>query len=347
MPEPSSPPTPGCVAAVTVTYGRRWKYLRRVIERLREDPWIGPIVVVDNAALDPVSQAVAEAGWAERVSVVEIGENAGSARGYKVGIREVLARPEVDFVFLLDDDNLPRPDALDRLMRVHRAKGSHPCHALLALRPDRSDFVRAARGERRIRVRENSFLGFHALEVPEKIRRKLLQHDWAGQPRDAPDRVCRVQYAPYGGLLLHRDLISRIGLPDEAFYLYSDDHEYSSRIEEHGGELWLCSGSIVDDIERSWHIGASKVHPLFDLDASEMRVYYSTRNRVYFEHTRFVVRPAIYAFNKWLYLLSTFGLSVARAGEVRRRARRLRFVIGSAARGARGELGRVMTWSEG
>ncbi len=72
----------------------------------------------------------------------------------------------------------------------------------------------------RINPRANSFHGFHVLDIPYKFWRRA---PW-GKPkvREGLPAAVLLQQAPYSGLLLHRDLVATIGLPNPDFALYWD-----------------------------------------------------------------------------------------------------------------------------
>ena len=331
----------GKVAVVTVTYGKRWHYLEMVISRLLQDKLIGPIVVVDNAAEVKIAERIESIGLSQRVRVVDMGENSGSAKGYRTGISTALDDSTVEFIYLLDDDNLPQADALNILLSLYNAKGNLPSNAFLSLRPDRNEFVRAAQGLMEVRVRRNSFMGFHLLAIPEKLVRHIkLRTKPISTLRKYSKPICQVQYAPYGGMLVARGLIEKIGLPDENYFLYSDDHEYSSRIDMAGGAIWLCADSVVDDLEKSWYIDKRKVHPLFEQNSSLFRIYYSVRNRVNLERSRFVDSSLVYSLNMLCYLLPVFLMSVLRDGAPISRMKRVCFLGRCISDGWTGKLGK-------
>jgi GT2 family glycosyltransferase len=109
----------------------------------------------------------------------------------------------------------------------------------------------------------------------------------------------KVPVAPYGGLFIDKKILTKIGYPDENFYLYADDHEWSYRITKNGGEIYLIFDSKIDDIELSWHVPKENKETTFSIisKANPFRVYYSIRNRVYFEINNLVNNRAIYWIN--------------------------------------------------
>ena len=110
-------------------------------------------------------------------------------------------------------------------------------------------------------------------------------------------------YVPYGGLLMHKSLVADIGYPDERFYLYVDDSEYSYRITQNGGTIWLIPECKVVDIDKSQGINYKK--RLFHsqlLDQWNFRNYYHLRNRIYFYSRVAVKNNFVFKLNKALYL---------------------------------------------
>jgi GT2 family glycosyltransferase len=292
------------VCVVTVTYGKRWKLLREVLTTvISHHPAISDIIVVDNGSDDDIPGLVSQLG-SDKIKVIRLKENTGSANGFKVGIEAAL-NTDAEFFWLLDDDNRPEQYCLVRLLRAYEALGEDPNNVLLSLRRDRKEYVEAVHEGFRVGIKANSFLGFHLKDVPQKIVRRLRKRRKTLGNYDLSN--CRyplisVGYAPYGGLLFHRSWVGEIGFPSEQFYVYSDDHEYTSRIIQHGGRIYLCAFSEVEDLEQSWHIKTARFHPLIDPSSNEVRLYYTTRNRVNLEITHYVKSHFIYRLNMLIYL---------------------------------------------
>lgn len=80
------------------------------------------ILVIDNAGCPPASRTLAEAGPVVPDADIEIRRldvNTGPAGGYAEGLARFLER-EVRWVWAMDDDVLPEPDCLDRLVAATR-----------------------------------------------------------------------------------------------------------------------------------------------------------------------------------------------------------------------------------
>ena len=103
-------------------------------------------------------------------------------------------------------------------------------------------------------------------------------------------------------MFFHKRLIDTIGYPNENFYLYADDHEWSYRITKSGGDIYLILDSLIEDIDTSWNISKNRKKS-FELIAerNKLRMYYSIRNRVFFESTNLVTNHLIYRINIFIF----------------------------------------------
>jgi len=110
--------------------------------------------------------------------------------------------------------------------------------------------------------------------------------------------------APYSGLLFHRALVARFGLPRVDFVLYADDREYSYRVTQAGGQIVLVTAAEVHDLESSWYVRKTHGTALGHLvhQGSDFRVYYGMRNCVYFETRCKPCKPWVYALNRRIYM---------------------------------------------
>ncbi|MHB8209514.1 glycosyltransferase [Mucilaginibacter sp.] len=287
---------------ITVTYGDRWAFLSRVIGLLLKYEQVGNVIVVNNASAYNVNEKVA-AFNDNRIIVINSGENLGSAGGYKAGIQYAFENTDNDFFFLLDDDNLPRENVVpDLLKQWDITEGSNNNKALFCLREDRVQHVKITKGEDPYRyyLMPNNFLGFSISRVSKNQFNKLL--DKLGK-KGSERKPANIPYAPYGGMFMHRDLIADIGYPNADFYLYVDDSEYTYRITQNGGKIWIIPQCGIEDIDKSQGIGYKPkfLHSAL-LDQWNFRIYYHIRNRLYFYSRVAVKSQSMFNINKTVYL---------------------------------------------
>ena len=102
------------VVAVVVAYNRRELLLEAVDAIFAQTVVPDAVVVVDNASDDGSAEAVAARH--PSAEVVRLERNTGGAGGFTVGLAVAMARPDARWVWLMDDDTVPNPTALERLL---------------------------------------------------------------------------------------------------------------------------------------------------------------------------------------------------------------------------------------
>jgi len=200
----------------------------------------------------------------DKIKVLYLDDNYGSAGGYKRGLQEVYSNEECEYIWLLDDDNEPQKDALkvlkgfwDTLNQVDKKEKV----SLLSYRKDRIAYKEAImiNNPELVLGRKNSFLGFHIVDLPKKVL-KVIKRKFGFKTftENTNIKSGKVSVTPYGGMFFHKNLIDTIGFPNEDFYLYADDHDWSYRITKNEGDIYLVLDSLVDDIDISWNVSQKK-----------------------------------------------------------------------------------------
>ncbi len=282
-------PVPEETCVITVTYGARHEYVRQLFAAATRNG-VGHIVVVDNGCDDrsrPQLRQLAEQSANNHATILSLAENRGSATGFSTGLRYVAEQTDYPYVWLLDDDNIPDPAALRSLLDAHRQllETHRGAICLVSLREAQPWLRRIAAGESATTVflRRSSFCGFHVADVLRlgwtKFRRQ------SSQARGLADQPIPLRFSPYGGLWMPTQLLSEVGYPDERLVLYHDDTEFTSRLVRDGAQLFLVPTSRVNDAELSWAQTDAYSNGFSRMLKSdqELRVFYNTRNKVYFE----------------------------------------------------------------
>ena len=263
-------PSRASVAAVVVTHNRL-ALLRECLSAIAgQSRPPERTVVVDNASSDGTPEALA-AEFPE-VTALRLAENEGATGGFYEGIKAAYAGGG-DWIWLLDDDTIPRPDALAQLLAALERLGELPAPALLASRVEWRD------GEP------------HPMNMPIVRRR-----DMAHLVRDCESGLIPVRTSTWVSLLLSRDAVSSSGLPRKQFFYQADDIEYTGRIlRSRAG--YLVPESIVEHRTRTPHTALS--------DGDDTRFYYHARN------TLFMVRSGSWDLREkpqlvWVFLESAY-----------------------------------------
>ncbi len=333
------------VVALTVTYGRRIALIRRCTAAL-EVLGIAHLVVVTNG-IGAAYRAELEALQAQsrvRIELHHLPENIGAGGGFAAAIRQARASHGDAFLWLLDDDNCPRPGALDALADAMR--GHDPVTTLTAfasLRGERfplwMEAARSGDGEGVFHSR-SSICSLDVRRIPAWLTKRLGRRPTSAAEATHAAVSVDVPGGPYGGFFIHARHIDTIGYPDPRYVLYFDDLEWTNRVRRMGGSVRLVPGCIVDDAEGDWAIDDTRQgKPRFfmiDLlrSSDRKRLYYSIRNNVYFKSRYWSAGWALTGANLALFVALAIGLGLALG-----RPRNAATMVGAAIDGVTGRLG--------
>ncbi|WP_156354288.1 glycosyltransferase [Gordonia sp. HS-NH1] len=301
----------GIVIAVTVTYGDRAGLCNETV-RAALDARAARVVVVLNGSSPTASAAIHER-WSRNpaVDIVLSETNLGSAGGYAMGIEAAgYLATDADRLWLLDDDNLPRPDCLQLLLEAATAieqrtgqvcvvfanRTANPLHSRLS-RGMAVDDAYPAPG---------SYIYFDVLSRLEACIQRGLGHLPTPEAFTESPSMRQIPYGPYGGMLINARLATEYGTPSLAHFVYEDDTEYTFRFNRNGVPLVWVESAKVDERDAKWTQQASGAGLVGMLTSDQSdRLYLSVRNRVFFDiarctalsdYVRLIVNGALYTF---------------------------------------------------
>jgi len=165
---------------------------------------VGAVLVIDNASTDGTAGMVAQ--HHPFVHVLRCEVNHGSAGGFGEGLRWAVQHG-YEWVWLLDDDSIPEPTALDELLRT-----------LARFPPGHQPVVLATK----VIWTDGSIL---PLNAPLFKRKHLPSFYFA-----AENGALSIRAAPYAGVLVHRSAVEDYGIPIPEYFLWNDDLEWTGRI---------------------------------------------------------------------------------------------------------------------
>ena len=257
--------------AVLVTHNRP-QLLREALQALAQQTRRpSRLVVVDNGS-DRATRDVLEA--TPQLDIVRSDVNLGGAGGFALGIERAMELG-ADWIWLMDDDAIPDPGALEAL----QARLPHLPHEVGAVCSRVMEFGVIATNHRR------SFNGLVGFERPVAA---------AAYAADA----IPVDTASFVGFLVSAKAVRQVGLPNTAFFLSYDDTEYSLRLGRRGFRVWLVPASVI----------VHKRTRASRLRATEFgaKHYFNVRNRIFVKsaYCRFsgigAAAGAIFGMALWL-----------------------------------------------
>jgi GT2 family glycosyltransferase len=326
------------ICCVIVTYGNRFHLLSRVIEAVVAQG-VGEIIVIDNNS-HPASQKKIDEIASNSlipVRIIRYSSNSGSANGFSAGMKAFL-KSDSDFIWILDDDNKPTAGALEKLIQYWK-NTQFLCKderlMLTAFRQNRVLYLEAIQKNNPdlILPAKNSFCGFHMKQVFNKLRERFF---YTVKPVKADSKTGKLNAAAYGGLFFHRNLLAKTPLPNVNYFLYMDDFAFTYSFVQGGGEIWLLSDSVIEDIETAFYLpGKKKVFYHSSLDGEkDYLVYYAVRNNVYFTLSQRVTNTVVYKLNEIIFMVI-----LSLVGFFRRKQKRLRVIYNAMNDGKKGKMG--------
>ena len=236
------------VTAVVVTYNRL-PLLQQCLATLRAQTVQGfTVLLVDNASTDGTAayvRTLAMPGLVYR----NTGENLGGAGGFAYGI-QAAAELGCEAVWIMDDDTLPEPGALEALLSANAAHGgNYGWLSSRALAPD-------------------------GIDQPMNVQRRTMYRDIAPLPKAAAQEVPAVM-ASFVSLFLRTETVRRFGLPIAEFFIWSDDWEYTRRISREKPCYVVPASRVVHAMQNPGVVNIAK-----DVSARWARYRYFYRNDV-------------------------------------------------------------------
>ncbi len=234
------------------------------------------VLVVDNGSTENTVDALREV--CPRAKVIGTGVNLGFAGGVNAGLKSISNLGSYGYVWLLNNDVLCDPDALERLL----AKAE-------------SDLRLCAVG---CAMREGSEEGgVSIVQAGKRLR----------PPFYVPTAVASVEEVDYlcgASLLIAKKALDEVGLLDENFFFFFEDADWSFRAKMKGWKLGIADGVFLR------HVGGGTIRKN---SYNRARYYRSGHVRFLRRHARHpLLSSALIAFYRLLCDLCRFNLSAAR-----------------------------------
>lgn len=231
-PRPGNPPDV-LIAVVTFNSAAVIEPFLRALPEALKGAGTAKVVVVDNDSHDATTSLVrAIAPWA---AIIESGTNRGYAAGINAALVDVKARRGV---YVLNPDTVPSPGSVALLAD---AAESRPGVGITAPRvvDNHGNLKFSLRREPTIlRAIGEGFLGGH----------RAARFPWAGEMiRDPAHYVdgAVADWATGAALFLSAHTVSRVGLWDEGYFLYSEETDYALRTRDSGLRVSLVAAAEV------------------------------------------------------------------------------------------------------
>lgn len=205
----------GDIVAVVPVYQPDHGRLSRVLAAVA--PQVGRIVVVDNGR-----DFLAAPGVAKQAEVIRMPHNVGVAAALNAGLQSASANAAAAFLFL-DQDSVPAPDMVSRLMDALRAKSSSGAK-VAACSPSHC-------------------------EPGSLVRQGFVQSQGFGFRQSLPpdhQEVVECDFLITSGQLVPREAIEAVGLMDEPLFIDHIDTEWCFRARSKGYRCFGVRDAVME-----------------------------------------------------------------------------------------------------
>lgn len=203
------------------------------------------ILVVDNNSQDGIEKKIEGLG----IEFLQSGQNLGYSGGNNLGIKKALERG-ADYIFILNPDTEVRPDTIEKLLDGLKLYG-------------------AGIGGPKIYFdkKEKRILYAGGIFDQENVigRHRGVDEEDSGQYDIAEE----TDFVTGAAMMIKREVIEKIGMLDERFFLYYEDTDYCKRAKDAGFKvMYIPQALVYHENSQSTGLGSS------------LQDYYLTRNRM-------------------------------------------------------------------
>lgn len=250
-------------------------------------------VVVDNGSMDD-SVAILSKEF-PNVTILALDENRGFTGGNNIGIHYAMKR-DAQFIWLLNNDTIVDVNALSLVdafndtrvgiagSKIYFAPG-HEYHASRYKKNQLGKVIWYAGG---CIDWENMYASHNGVDEVD-----------SGQY----DAIAETPFITGCSLMMSREVVKRIGVLDDRFYLYLEDLDFGLRAKANGFALMYYPRSVV------WHVNAGSSGGA----GNALHDYYITRNRLWIGWRYAPIRTKFALFREALRFLTDGNVTKKRA----------------------------------
>lgn len=275
--------------AVVVTFNRRELLLECLQGLVSQSMPLASIIIVDNASTDDTSASLFEAGFINTLPPKEIDEpfeiefetdfldvkgnnihikytymheNTGGSGGFQYGIKRAY-EAGFDYIWIMDDDVKARSNALENALKKLIGNSD----IIIQNSREYSDGTLYEFGSK-----NNYFNYIHKIKYNWEELKYLEEYE--------------VPFCSFEGLIIPRNAIGRVGLPNAKFFISFDDTDYGYRLIKSGYTIRVLGSSRLTKLVREKNdrlVSGSGRNEY----ARFWREYYKLRNLIFFLRRNF------------------------------------------------------------
>jgi len=247
------------IICTIVTYNRLSLLKECINAVLQQTHPVSRIIVVDNNSTDGTADYLTNYKSNPLFQIVTMSQNLGGAAGFSEGIKNA-ALAHADWIWLMDDDTIPRPDTLEQMLPYTQI--------------ERTGFVCSnvvwTDGEPHLMNQP------HLLEDQSPKKEMFAPYHLNHEDADLSDM------ASFVSLLIKGTIPWELGLPYKEFFIWCDDAEYTHRISTNGYYGVFAKKSIALHKTAENYVSSLYTVPA----AVAWKVFYGVRNESFLRRKR-------------------------------------------------------------
>ncbi|WP_227368684.1 glycosyltransferase family 2 protein [Halomonas sp. M20] len=217
------------VFAVILSYNRKELLKRGLAAVCSQTRPCDAVIVVDNASSDGTAEMLREMGYPD-LKVYSLSRNIGASGGFNVGFR-LAYQAGADFIWMMDDDVVPEPDALQKLLEADEQ--------LNIMGLDKSYLISQA-------TTENG-----QINDPPNLDLRYNEIGYPSWPETLVHGMVPVRLANFVSILIPRKTLSNYGVPISSMFIWGEDTEYTMRITRDKPGYLVATSKVLHLREKS------------------------------------------------------------------------------------------------
>ena len=235
-------------SVVVVTYNRL-ELLKECLFNIRNQTYPAyKTIIVDNASTDGTA-AFLDTMDKKSFYVIHEKENLGGAGGFKAGI-QAAAKTDCDYILIIDDDAMLDSHFLEI------------CNVYIENHPNCLACSGTVITDGTIQLNHRRVISNHKLFIERSIPTEEYSKE-----------TFEYELSTFCGMLISREIVGKIGLPADEYFIFYDDTEYSMRINK------ITTFTNINRAKLN-HKTAVTAEKYGFYDRMSWKTYYGHRNRL-------------------------------------------------------------------
>jgi GT2 family glycosyltransferase len=235
------------------------------LKQIQKDDLSLSVVVVDNGSKEQL--VIGEDNMPKKTTILRSDANLGFTSGNNLGISHAVKNDNPDYILLLNNDTTVDPSFLIELVQASQAREKLGVMVpKIYFSPEREFHKESYTPDQigKVLWYAGGSLDWRNLDA---FHRGVDEFD-----RGHFNHQSESDFATGCCILIPREVLEKVGMFDDKYFLYLEDVDLSIRIQKAGYPIYFCPSAVI------WHKNAGSSGG----SGSALHQYYQTRNRLYF-----------------------------------------------------------------